>query len=108
QQLVPFLPARGGRALRTVFASGDWVPLRLPERVGESFPEARVIGRGGATEATIWSNSFHVKALDPGWASIPYGRPIRDARYHGLDDSLEPWTVGGPRGPYNVGRGVAS
>ena len=49
---------------------------------------------GGATEATIWSNVFRVGAVQPQWRSIPYGKPIWNARYYVLDASLEPCPIG--------------
>jgi amino acid adenylation domain-containing protein len=112
QQLVPFLtpapPTTAGRALRLVFLSGDWIPLRLPESVRQSFPAARVIGLGGATEATVWSNFFPVGAVDPAWASIPYGRPVRNAGYFVLDPRLEPCPVGVAGDLYIGGECLAS
>src|SRR6185369_12822659 len=45
-------------------------------------------------EATVWSNFFPVAAVDPLWKSIPYGRPIQNARYHVLDASLAPCPIG--------------
>ncbi|MFP5284360.1 MAG: FkbM family methyltransferase, partial [Thermoanaerobaculia bacterium] len=96
QQLVPFFPAPGSArpCLRRVFLSGDWIPVTLPDRVREAFPGARVISLGGATEATIWSNVHPIGEVDPAWKSIPYGRPIANARYHVLDEGLEPCPVG--------------
>ncbi|HVG06172.1 MAG TPA: amino acid adenylation domain-containing protein [Thermoanaerobaculia bacterium] len=96
QQLVPFFPAPGTAqpSLRRVFLSGDWIPVSLPDRVRQSFPGARVISLGGATEATIWSNVYPVGEIDPAWKSIPYGRPIANARYYVLDEGLEPCPVG--------------
>jgi amino acid adenylation domain-containing protein len=82
--------------LRLVLLSGDWIPLSLPDAVRRQFVEARVIGLGGATEAAIWSNWFPIEALDPRWSSIPYGRPIQNARYHVLDDRMRPQPVGVP------------
>ncbi|HYG62667.1 MAG TPA: amino acid adenylation domain-containing protein [Thermoanaerobaculia bacterium] len=110
QQLVPFLPqgSGGGRGLRLVFLSGDWIPLPLPESMSASFPAARVIGLGGATEATIWSNYFPVVALDPRWTSIPYGRPINNAVYYVLDSGLEPCPVGVAGDLYIGGECLAS
>ncbi|MEA2562151.1 MAG: hypothetical protein QOH06_3655 [Acidobacteriota bacterium] len=96
QQLVPFFPpaaGAGGDRLRLVFLSGDWIPVSLPDRVRAVFPRARVISLGGATEATVWSNDFPIGTVDPRWSSIPYGRPIRNARYHVLDPHLGPCTV---------------
>ena len=95
QQLAPFFPALGAPpALRLVFQSGDWIPVTLPDRVREAFPRARFIGLGGATEATVWSNFFPVREVDPAWASIPYGRPIDDARYLILDADGNPCPIG--------------
>ncbi len=94
-QLQPcFDPARGqGSCLRLVFLSGDWIPLDLPPAVSAAFPRARVTGLGGATEAAIWSNSFPIRAIDPAWRSIPYGRPIRNARYFVLDAGFGPCPI---------------
>ncbi|QFU90242.1 amino acid adenylation domain-containing protein [Amycolatopsis sp. YIM 10] len=99
QQLEPFFALRGPRAdhsLRLVFLSGDWVPVTLPDSVRTAFGGARVVALGGATEAAIWSNFFPVEQVDPGWASIPYGRPIDNARYYVLDGALRPAVVGAP------------
>ncbi|HYG62622.1 MAG TPA: amino acid adenylation domain-containing protein, partial [Thermoanaerobaculia bacterium] len=99
EQTVPFLAALEPEArpsLRLVFLSGDWIPVTLPDRVRERFPEARVISLGGATEATVWSNVFPIGTVDPVWKSIPYGRPIDNARYHVLDARLAPCPMGVP------------
>jgi amino acid adenylation domain-containing protein len=93
-QLAPLLPAVRGDALRLVFLSGDHTPLSLPNDLRTAFPNARLINLGGATEATVWSNYFPVETLDPAWRSIPYGKPIDNARYHVLDERLEPCAVG--------------
>jgi amino acid adenylation domain-containing protein/non-ribosomal peptide synthase protein (TIGR01720 family) len=96
-QVVPFLPAEGDRSrLRLVFLSGDWIPLPLPGAMKEAFPNTEVIALGGATEATVWSNSFPVRELAPHWVSVPYGRPIPNARYLVLDGQLEPCPIGVP------------
>jgi amino acid adenylation domain-containing protein len=112
QQLVPFFPAATGgggagrpsAALSLVFLSGDWIPVGLPGRVREAFPGARVIGLGGATEATVWSNYHPIGAVPPEWKSIPYGRPIAGARYHVLDRELAPCPIGVP-GDLYIGGG---
>ncbi|AYN41977.1 amino acid adenylation domain-containing protein [Streptomyces dangxiongensis] len=93
--------------LRLVFLSGDWVPLTLPDRVRDRFPGARVVALGGATEATIWSNHFDVGAIDPEWTSVPYGRPIRNARYYVLDEDRKPLPVGVEGDLYIAGVAVA-
>ena len=94
QRLSPFFPTHGGQALRLVMLSGDWIPLCLPDEVRRSFPAARVMSLGGATEAAIWSNWFPIGALDPRWTSVPYGRPIQNAHYHVLDKRMQPVPIG--------------
>ncbi len=107
EQTVPFLPGMDPQArpvLRLVFLSGDWIPVTLPDRIRERFPGAQVISLGGATEATVWSNVFPIAAVDPAWTSIPYGRPIENARYHVLDERLSPCPAGVP-GDLYIGGG---
>lgn len=97
QQLSPFfslVPAPGPTRLRLVFLSGDWIPVPLPDHVRQTFAGAEVISLGGATEAAIWSNFFSIGEVEPHWPSIPYGKPIQNARYHVLDTSLQPVPVG--------------
>ena len=97
QQLTPLLapPADlGTSALRLVFLSGDWIPLSLPDQVRRAFPRAEVVALGGATEAAIWSNFHRVGQVGADWPSIPYGRPTDGARYHVLDERLEPRPLG--------------
>ena len=96
--LMPFLDRRGGSIandkLRLVFLSGDWIPLTLPDHVRRHFPTTKVMSLGGATEATVWSNYFWVGAIEPSWRSIPYGRPIQNARYYILNDDGQPCPIG--------------
>ncbi|WP_220348073.1 thioesterase domain-containing protein [Alkalilimnicola ehrlichii] len=40
---------------------------------------------GGATEAAIWSNYHVYRGLQPGWRSIPYGRPLANQGFRVLD-----------------------
>ncbi|MFI1169901.1 AMP-binding protein, partial [Streptomyces sp. NPDC020801] len=84
----------GTDGLRLVFLSGDYTPLSLPGEVRAVFTRAEIISLGGATEATVWSNYFRVGEVDPEWRSIPYGRPIDNARYYVLDEDMEPCPVG--------------
>lgn len=69
-------------SLRVVLVSGDWVGLDLPSRAGAR----RFVALGGATEASIWSNFTEVTAVDPGWRSIPYGKPMRNQAFRVVDD----------------------
>lgn len=94
-RLVPFLPENiPASSLRLVMLSGDWIPLTLPSHLTQAFPGLSIESLGGATEAAIWSNHHSVREIDPSWVSIPYGRPIQNARYYVLDRRLRPLPVG--------------
>lgn len=73
-------------SLRSVFVSGDWIPLDMPGRLHRAAPEARLVAMGGATEAAIWSNEFVVTAVDPEWVSIPYGYPLSNQIFRVVDE----------------------
>ncbi|HVR09591.1 MAG TPA: amino acid adenylation domain-containing protein, partial [Thermoanaerobaculia bacterium] len=102
----------GGRALplaslRLALLSGDWIPVTLPDRIRALAPAARVVGLGGATEASIWSVLYPVERVDPGWTSIPYGRPMLNQRLYVLDSLLEPRPPWVPGDLYIGGIGLA-
>jgi amino acid adenylation domain-containing protein len=108
-RLVPLLPETApGSRLRLVMLSGDWIPVKLPDRLRRTFADAQVESLGGATEAAIWSNHFHVGEVDPTWTSIPYGRPIQNARYYVLDHHRRPLPVGVPGELYIAGACLAN
>jgi amino acid adenylation domain-containing protein len=83
--------------LRLAFFSGDWIPLEFFGVIRRFFPACQMISLGGATEATVWSNFYPVQCVEPWWVSIPYGRPIQNARYYVLDEYLNqaPWGAQG-------------
>jgi amino acid adenylation domain-containing protein len=85
---------RAGRVLRRVFLSGDWVPLDTLGNLRREFPGAELVALGGATEACVWSNDFVVDRVDEAWRSVPYGRPMQNARYYVLRDDLTPCAIG--------------
>lgn len=108
--VTPFLQIGepvGRDRLRLVLLSGDWVPLTLPDEIRAAFPGARVLALGGATECTVWSNHYPVAEVDPAWPSIPYGRPMQNARYYVLGPGLLPCPVGAPGDLYIAGDCVA-
>ncbi|WP_435107231.1 amino acid adenylation domain-containing protein, partial [Nocardiopsis synnemataformans] len=114
-QLVPFLPMDGdgaievvSRSVRLVFMSGDWIPLQSPDVLTAAFPNVQVVGLGGATEATVWSNYFPVGEVDPDWSSIPYGKPIQNSYYYVLDESLRPCPIDVPGDLYIGGTCLSS
>ncbi|MGE5340959.1 MAG: amino acid adenylation domain-containing protein [Candidatus Omnitrophota bacterium] len=94
--------------LRLVFLSGDWIPLSISDTLKANFPGVQVIGLGGATEAVVWSNYYPIGEIDPDWLSIPYGRPIQNARYYILDRWLNPCPIGVAGDLYIGGECLAS
>jgi L-cysteine---[L-cysteinyl-carrier protein] ligase PchF len=109
QMLVDHLEAIGEipDGLRLVMLSGDWIPVDLPDRIHALWPDAVVISMGGATEASIWSNYHEVDEVPEGTASIPYGVPLRNQRFHVLDASLRPCPDWVPGELYIEGIGLA-
>ncbi len=93
-------------SLRLVLLSGDWVPVKLPDRVRALAPSARVVSAGGPTETSIWSVAYPIGEVDPSWKSIPYGRPLRNQTLHVLDRDLEPCPEFVPGQLYIGGLGV--
>ncbi len=87
--------------------SGDWIPLSLPDKVKAAHPRARVVGLGGATEASNWSILHTIEAVDPNWSSIPYGKPMANQTVHVLNDRMEPGPIWAPRQLYIGCIGVA-
>ncbi|MGB8956564.1 MAG: amino acid adenylation domain-containing protein, partial [Tumebacillaceae bacterium] len=94
-------------SLRAVLLSGDWIPLTLPEKVSVYFPNSATVSLGGATEASIWSIYYPVDEVQPGWASIPYGRPLANQTFHVLNYRQEPCPVGVMGELYIGGVGLA-
>ncbi|GAB3906923.1 non-ribosomal peptide synthetase [Mucilaginibacter boryungensis] len=93
--------------LKTIFLSGDWIPIDLPTRTKKFFPQAQFVSLGGATEGTIWSNFYIVEQVYPEWRSIPYGKPIYNNFFYILDEQLKPVPTGEPGDLYIGGVGVA-
>ncbi|MER6916882.1 amino acid adenylation domain-containing protein [Streptomyces sp. NPDC000594] len=94
-------------ALKVAILGGDWIPVTLPDRIRAIAPALRFIALGGATEASIHSTVFEVTETDPGWASIPYGRPMANQRTYLLDDHLQPVPPGVPGELFLAGTGLA-
>jgi len=115
QMLVPYLQNLTETDLnsikskvRLIFLSGDWIPVAMPDILKQSFPGVTVISLGGATEAAIWSNFYPIDTVAPEWISIPYGKPIQNAKYYILDQFLNPTPIGVPGDLYIGGECLAS
>jgi 2-polyprenyl-3-methyl-5-hydroxy-6-metoxy-1,4-benzoquinol methylase/acyl carrier protein len=95
-------------ALRLVLLSGDWIPLKLPEKIRRVFgEEIAVISLGGATEASIWSILYPIKKVHAEWKSIPYGKAMKNQSFHILDKRLNPLIPGEIGELFIGGLGVA-
>jgi amino acid adenylation domain-containing protein len=105
---APTRAANGAlRTLRLVLLSGDWIPLRLPEKLRAINPECEVISLGGATEAAIWSVIHPIREVKPEWASIPYGRPLLNQQTYILNERYELCPASVPGQLYIAGTGLA-
>jgi len=83
------------KTMRLFFLSGDWIPQDIFNQVNTYFPNAKIIGLGGATEATVWSNYFEITAeKNYECNSIPYGKPIQNTRYYILNNDYSPCDIG--------------
>jgi len=90
-RIEPLFPSYASHSkLRLVMLSGDWIPVSIPTKLQTVFPKVRVKSLGGATEAAIWSNYYHINEVSKEWLSIPYGYPIQNAQYYILDHHLRP------------------
>ncbi|WP_440089515.1 amino acid adenylation domain-containing protein [Streptosporangium sp. LJ11] len=94
-------------SLRLALLSGDWIPVALPGRIRRRLPGLELVSLGGATEAAIWSIYHPIGADLPGWASIPYGRPLANQSFHVYDASMRPSPDWVPGELYIGGAGVA-
>jgi amino acid adenylation domain-containing protein len=94
-------------SLRLAMLSGDWIPIDLPDRIRLGGRKLEVVSLGGATEASIWSIIYPIEQVDPGWSSIPYGKPMRNQRWYVLDDELRPCPAWVPGDLYIGGIGLA-
>ncbi|CAK8715759.1 hypothetical protein GCAAIG_05165 [Candidatus Electronema halotolerans] len=104
---LAFQPEAAPASLRLVMMSGDWIPLSLPERIRELWPNACVMSLGGATEASIWSICYQIGEVNPSWKSIPYGRALRNQAVDVLDEQMNICPPSVPGHLYIGGIGVA-
>lgn len=84
------------QSLRVVMMSGDWIPVKLPDRI-RALGTIDVYSLGGATEASIWSIIYPVGTVPENWTSIPYGKPMLNQTFHVLSPDLTPcpdWVPG--------------
>jgi amino acid adenylation domain-containing protein len=110
--VLPFLSSDltegpGRESMRLMFLAGDWIALSMPDEIKTIFPNVRIVSYGGATETAVWSTYHVIESVDPSWASIPYGRPMDNARYYVLDENRELAPVDVPGDLYAAGTCLA-
>ncbi|MEV4534076.1 AMP-binding protein [Asanoa sp. NPDC049518] len=110
--VLPFLTTSrlagpGRESMRLMFLAGDWIALSVPDEIRTVFPNALVVNYGGATETAVWSTYYDIGEVDPAWPSIPYGRPIANARYYVLDEHRRRVPIGEPGDLYAAGTVLA-
>lgn len=79
--------SRKNNDLRLVMLSGDWISEDLVKKAGNILESALISSMGGATEASIWSNFYHLENKNyETWRSIPYGKPMVNQKYRIVDE----------------------
>ncbi|WP_026097629.1 non-ribosomal peptide synthetase [Baaleninema simplex] len=76
-------------SLRLAILGGDWWPVSLPDRIRSFAPNIQLLSIGGPTETTVWNIGYSIDRVDPNWTSIPYGKPMANAKYYVLNEALE-------------------
>ncbi len=79
--------------LRLVLLSGDWIPVGMPADIRKCADDVKVIGLGGATEASIWSIYHECDNDEIREVSIPYGRPLSNQGFSIYDAKGRPCPV---------------
>jgi epothilone synthetase B len=90
-------PEQRPSRLRWCILSGDFIPVALPGHIRKLLPGIQVLAAGGPTETTVWDICHSAHEVDESLPSIPYGRPMANARYHVLKENLDvcpDWTPG--------------
>ncbi|WP_017905579.1 non-ribosomal peptide synthetase, partial [Pseudomonas asplenii] len=93
------------RDLRYLIVGGDVLDPAVVERVLRDGAPRHLLNGYGPTEATTFSTTFEITAVEGG--SIPIGRPIGNTRAYVLDARRQPVPVGVVGELYIGGLGVA-
>ncbi|GAX42271.1 barbamide biosynthesis protein BarG [Tolypothrix sp. NIES-4075] len=90
-------------SLRLAILGGDWLPISLPTRLKALVEGIQILSIGGPTETTIWNIGYLIEEVNPEWKSIPYGKPMANAKYYILNEALEDCPVWVPGQMYCAG-----
>jgi amino acid adenylation domain-containing protein len=93
--------------LRQFMLSGDWISLKLPDKIRKIAENADIVSMGGATEASIWSIRYHISEVKPEWTSIPYGTAMANQEMYVLNDIMQICPENVPGNIYIGGIGLA-
>ena len=91
--------------LRYLMVGGDVLDPAVVNRVLRHGAPAHLLNGYGPTEATTFSTTYAIRAVDAG--SIPIGKPIGNGRCYVLDARQQPLPVGAVGELYIGGDGVA-
>lgn len=94
-------------SLKSVLLSGDWISLKLPDKIKKHFKNSKVVSLGGATEASIWSIYYPINEVNKKWTSIPYGTPLANQKFYVLNFDMKHCPVEVPGELYIGGEGIA-
>lgn len=76
--------------LRLILLSGDWIPVKLVEKIHQKMPNVQCISLGGATEGGIWSIYYPTDRVKSTDKNIPYGIPLSNQRFYILNEKNLP------------------
>lgn len=75
--------------LRLIMMGGDWIPIDLPKRIRQFWPNIALHSIGGPTETAIVSVTYPIGEVSSDWKSIPYGKPLANQKMYILNQQLE-------------------
>ncbi|MEW5929719.1 MAG: amino acid adenylation domain-containing protein, partial [Gemmatimonadota bacterium] len=93
--------------LRHLLFGGEAVDPRSVGRVLEAGAPERLLHVYGPTETTTYASWHRVRRVEPGAATVPIGRPLRNTTLYVLDGAGQPVPPGMPGELYVGGPGVA-
>lgn len=94
-------------SINKILLSGDWIPVKLPEKICRFLKDVRIYSLGGATEASIWSIYHECKMGESYNSSIPYGVPLSNQGFEVLDANMKPCPDMVQGELYITGKGLA-
>jgi len=89
-------------SLRITMVGGDWISVKLPEKLRAKAPNCTIYSAGGATEASIFSILYRIPETPILTSTIPYGKALPHQSFFILDSQLNPVPVG-VRGELYIG-----